>query len=205
MRKQLSMVNMESNSDRLSRMSFTKAPLSRLPVQYSVLQKPNLVLWSKKLNQNYAIELSMTTSSSSSSISKNLIRYWSNIRGMRICNQCHRFHLDFCRFLLELRLPLDENESMMKLWRDHEKQCPLLAIFVLANAAFQPTSVKTNNKLVFGDTRKSLKNDRAEALVFLENHLPNRMNWEKFRLCDDCPKPPNSGCNYRLTCKKQNQ
>ena len=104
--------------------------------------------------------------------------------------------------------PLDEKESMMKWWRDNEKKYPLLAKFVLANAAFQPTSVSSErlfnkDKLVYGDTRKRLTNDRAEALVFLESHLRNRMNPEKFRLCHDCPKPPNNGCNYRLTCKNQ--
>ena len=100
---------------------------------------------------------------------------------------------------------------MMKWWRDNEKKYPLLAKFVLANAAFQPTSVSISSerlvnkdKLVYGDTRKRLTNDRAEALVFLESHLRNRMNPEKFRLCHDCPKPPNNGCNYRLNCKNQN-
>ena len=48
---------------------------------------------------------------------------------------------------------------MMKWWRDNEKKYPLLAKFVLANAAFQPTSVSSErllnkDKLVFGETQK---------------------------------------------------
>ena len=68
-------------------------------------------------------------------------------RGMRIeiCHQCHRFHLEFCRFLVELRLPLDKNESMI----------------VIRKRLFN------KDKLVFGENLKSLKKNLAEALVFL--------------------------------------
>ena len=86
---------------------------------------------------------------------------------------------------------------------------PLLVKFVLANAAFQPTSVScerlfNKDKLVFGETQKRLKNDRAEALVFLESHLRNRMNPEKFRLCHDCPKPPTMAVITDLPARTRN-
>ena len=74
MKKQLSMVNMQSNSDRLSRMSFTKAPLSRLSVLKPVVlsMRPSWGPWSAKRSQNCVKERWMTTSLSSSTTSKNL-------------------------------------------------------------------------------------------------------------------------------------
>ena len=95
-------------------------------------------------------------------------------------------------------------------WKSHEKKFPLLALFMKANGAFQPTSLASErlfnkDKLLFGTTRVMLTEEHAEGLIFIHDYLNKRMVPRQFEPCHNCPNAPQEGANYRLTCSKHNR
>ena len=64
--------------------------------------------------------------------------------------------------------PINKHLNPLNWWKHNEKEFPLLAKFVKANAAMQPTSVSSErlfnkDKQLFGFTRKSLTEEHARA------------------------------------------
>ena len=106
--------------------------------------------------------------------------------------------------------PVDKSLNPLDWWKVNEKEFPLLAMFVKANAAMQPTSVSSErlfnkDKQLFGFTRKSLTEEHGEGFVFLHDYLNKRVVPEEFRLCTECQQPPHRDASYKITCSKHNK
>ena len=100
--------------------------------------------------------------------------------------------------------PINKYLNPLNWWKDHEKEFPLLAKFVKANAAMQPTSLSSErlfnkDKQLFGFTRKSLTEEHGEGFIFLHDYLNKRLVPEEFKLCGKCPQPPSKDTSYRIT------
>ena len=106
--------------------------------------------------------------------------------------------------------PINKHLNPLNWWKHNEKEFPLLAKFVKANAAMQPTSVSSErlfnkDKQLFGFTRKSLTEEHGEGFIFLHDYLNKRLVAEEFKLCSECPQPPSKDITYRITCSKHNK
>ena len=105
--------------------------------------------------------------------------------------------------------PIDNQNNPLVWWRKHEEEFPLLALFMKANASFQPTSLASErcfnkDRMLFGTTRKSITEEHANGMIFLHDYIRKRCDEEAFRLCEQCPSPPSDGTNYKITCPKHN-
>ena len=92
----------------------------------------------------------------------------------------------------------------------NEAEYPLLALFMKANAAMQPTSLASErlfnkDKLLYGTTRQTLTEEHGEGFIFLHDYLNKRMTPGKFKICTKCPNTPSPMASYRLTCPKHNK
>jgi hypothetical protein len=105
---------------------------------------------------------------------------------------------------------VDKHVNPLDWWKVHEKEFPILAMFMKANGAFQPTSLASErlfnkDKLLYGQTRQQMTEGHGEGYIFLHDYLNKRMQPERFQLCAKCPNPPNDNSNYRLSCPKHNK
>ena len=108
-----------------------------------------------------------------------------------------------------LQKPPSDSMDPLAWWKTHETEFPLLALYMKANGAFQPTSLASErlfnkDKQLFGVTRQSLTEEHGEGFIFLHDFLNKRMVTEQYQLCVKCPRPPKVGASYRKTCSEHN-
>ena len=104
-------------------------------------------------------------------------------------------------------IPMENNPLIW--WKENHEDFPLLARYYKAHSSFQATSTASErvfnvDKRVFDEKRRSLDPERGTGLVFLQEYLNKRFNKDSFKLCNQCPQPPNNGVKYKISCAKHN-